>query len=409
MKLIIFFGLLFCIILLLIFALYNDIKKRYHSYCKSISSQLSDMFIDRIYTCPLNQKNIQKILLTIMIFFGGIGFFIPGTYSQIEIKYACNKAMKHNSVGQYHESYQTLKHYIALNSPIIQHEIGVACMGLSRYDQAESSFKSAIKLLPQYSKAHYNLSLLYKIKGKDLKASFEQTRAKETSGISFNEKDYYGISFSFFDKIVLRILFAICFMLLILTAPKWIIPLLKKRRIRKYDEQLSNGLMILSSSLAGGLTVPDAIQVAIKETPAPFSQEVGNVLSKYLIKPDLVSALRHLEKRMPTIDNKIFVSAIIIQRGTGIDLVQLFDIIYHTIEERKRIKKKIKGMMASTQVQANTLAVLPVGMGFMMNYAIPDIFCVMYTTIPGIILLILMILMDLGGLYWMMKISKIKV
>jgi len=408
-KMLIFTVLIWIALYIIIKQNQDLITNNLYKYTTDISEKLKDMFIYSFWGISLNSRNIKIILSGSILILGCIGFIIPGKYSEIEIKYAIDRAISHNKKENYKIAYDILKEYTTINSPLIHHEFAVACMGMHKYDCAKTELKKTIKILPQYSKAHYNLSQVYAAINKPLESSFELTRAKETASLNISDQELYRISGCYRDKLTIRLIFVLFFISLAYFTPKFLLIFLKNRRLQKFDDQLADGLIMIANSLAGGLSLQESLEVVRKETLAPFNQEIGLVLSKLQADPDIEKAIKTLEERMPTLDTKIVVNSIIIQRKTGIDLVELFDNIANTIQERKRVQKKIKGMMASNQSQAKTLALLPVIMGISFNYLNPEIFSIMYTTIPGCLFLILMVLMNITGLYWMLQVSKVKV
>lgn len=372
-------------------------------YARWIKSSLDAMFYQ------LSETTARRLVLISMIAAGIFGFLLPGKFSQIEKMSSIQTAIHLNKEEKYKEASIILGDLKRLNSPIVHNELGIAYVGMRNYDWAENEFKKAIKLLPEYSKAHYNLAGVYTHRGKNMDASFALKKAKETSKYSVSEEDLYRISGDIWSNLTLRLLLAGMLAYLGYKLPWMLIKFLKRRRIKKYDDQLADALIMVSNGLRAGLSLLQALEIVSKDTKPPLSQEFELLLKEYQLGYDIDEVLRRLFERMPTLDTKIFVNSVLILRETGGNLTELFDTIASTIQERKRVQKKIKTMTAEGEAQAVILCILPIVLGFILDKLNPEIFGLMYTTFLGWVMIIIMALMEGIGLYWMLKIVRVKI
>ena len=112
---------------------------------------------------------------------------------------------------------------------------------------------------------------------------------------------------------------------------------------------------------------------------------------------------------MPTKDANIIVNSILILRETGGNLTEIFDTLSETMQERKRVLDKIKTMTAEGVMQTYMLAALPLVLALILDQMNPEIFSLLYTTPVGWMFIVLMALMEGIGIFWMLKIVKVKV
>jgi len=377
--------------------------KRFHEYVESTRSILESMFYQ------LSEKSLRRVLFIIMLGAGIAGFLLPGKVSQIEKLPSIQRAIELNKNGNYKKAVLTLEELKGLDSPLVHNELGVAYMGMDNYDQAKKELKRAVKILPEYSKAHFNLAMVYSRLGKNVDASFELSRAKESSKYTILQEDLYGLSGSIWDTIFLRLLLGGIFAYCGYRVPRLIINFFRRRRINRFDDQLADGLIMGSNGLRAGFSMLQAFDMISKEARPPLSQEFGLLLKEHRLGYELDEALRHLSERMPTTDTRIFVNSILILRETGGNLTEIFDTISETIQERKRVQKKIKTMTAEGETQAVILSILPIALGFILGILTPEVFSLMYTTFLGWMLIILMLFMEVAGLFWMLKIARVKI
>ncbi len=381
----------------------EPMMKKHTRYKAWIRTSLYNMFI------RVNEKRVQPIMAALMIVFGAAGFLAPGKFTEIGQSASIEEAVELNKKGRHEEVPLLLKDLKKLKSPIVHNELGVAHFGLGHYDEAEKGFKRAIELLPHYGKAHMNLAGLYTHLGKSLDASFELSRARESSKYIIPRKELYALAGNLLDNLLIRLMLAAVLAYLGYRTPWLVIRFLQHRRMKKYEEQLPDGLIMAANGLRANLSLQQGFERVGAEARAPLNQEFKLVLDEYDIGADLDDALKHLAERMPTMDTKIFANSIILLRKSGGKIPEIFETIAHTIQERQRVQDKIKTITTEGKTQAIVLAILPIALGLIMDMMIPDVFSLMYTTFLGWLLIVLMALMEIAGLYWMMKIVKIKI
>ena len=71
--------------------------------------------------------------------------------------------------------------------------------------------------------------------------------------------------------------------------------------------------------------------------------------------------------------------------------------------------ERIRTLTAEGEAQAVILALMPIVLGFILNYITPEVFSLLYTTFPGWMLIILMTFMEVLGFFWMYKMVKVKI
>lgn len=378
-------------------------SERLSEYTKWMKKTLDDMFY------RLSEKNARRLVIVLMFTAGAFGFLLPGRFSEMDKLASIERAIDLNKKGNYKEVVVILEDLKGIDSPIVHNELGIAYLGTGQYDWAEKEFQKAIKILPDYSKSHYNLAGVYTSLGRDSDAFIELSKAEETSKYTVSEEDVYRLSGGILDNIFLRLMLLILMAYLGYKIPWAAIKFLKRRRITKFDAQLADGLVMISNGLRAGFSLVQALELTSKEARPPLSQEFELMLKEHRLGYDLDEALRRLSERMPTTDTKMFVNSTLILRETGGNLTEIFDTISQTMQERKRVKSKIKTMTAEGETQAVILAILPIALAFILDKMDPDMFTLMHTTTLGWILIILMAFMEAVGLLWMLKIVRVKI
>lgn len=373
------------------------------NYRQWIQSSLADMF----YT--VSDRRIFQALGGIVVIGALLGFFLPGKITQIDQLRDIESAIQNNRQDNYNEAILSLDDLKNKPSPIVQNELGVAYLGLGNFQNAEKAFQQAVKLTPHYSKAHRNLSVLYTITGKTTEAAFAETRAMESDKFPVSRESLYNITDSLTDQLVSRFLLAGLMALGAWHLPRLIIRYLQLRRRKQFDEQLADGLVMIANGLRAGFSLLQAFEMVVKEANPPVSQEFDLVLREHRLGASLGDALKRMAERMPGVDTRIMVNATLILLESGGNLPEQFDTLAKTIQERKRIQLKIKTMTAEGETQAYILALLPLVLALLLNSMNNEVFRLMYTTVLGWMIIGLIVLMEVVGLFWMLKTVRVKV
>jgi len=134
---------------------------------------------------------------------------------------------------------------------------------------------------------------------------------------------------------------------------------LGKRRISRFEEQLPDTLSILASSVRGGFSLFQALQLIAKEASEPSKSEFLRVMQQISLGAPMDDALGDLARRVPTEDVDILVTAIGLQHQTGGNLAHVLEIVATTVRERHRVQREIRSLTAQVRFSAMLLGALP--------------------------------------------------
>lgn len=108
-------------------------------------------------------------------------------------------------------------------------------------------------------------------------------------------------------------------------------------------------------------------------------------------------------------DLHFFVIALLIQRETGGNLAELFSDLANTVRERIKLAGKVRVISAEGRISGMVIGVLPFAMGLIFTAINPNHMSQLWTTAPGVKMLVMgLIAMAVGGL-WIWRIVTIKV
>jgi tight adherence protein B len=191
-------------------------------------------------------------------------------------------------------------------------------------------------------------------------------------------------------------------------SPETVIFFLRQRRRAMFGEQLVDGLVLMANGLRAGFTLQQAIEMLIEEMPAPISQEFELVRREWKVGVDLNQALLNCAERTKDPDLGLVVNAIQITRQLGGNLGEVFDRIVAMVRERKVLIGKAEALTAEGRMQAVVVGLLPFGFMIAMVKTNPDFMRPMWTTVPGIAALGLVVILDVVGYLWVRKLATIQ-
>jgi len=213
------------------------------------------------------------------------------------------------------------------------------------------------------------------------------------------------VGYIFFNTFVLAIVGAV----LGLVIPKIIIQREKDKRISKFDSQIVNFVMLLSSCLKGGLSIIQALEVAAEEMPAPTGQEIGLVVRENRMGVSLEESLRRLYKRKPIKELELLINSIVVARETGGNLTKVLTRLVTTIRDNQKLRETIKTLTLQGRLQGIIMSCLPfVFAWWVMNFN-KEHFKIMFETETGKRLLVTAGVLQVIGMILIHKFSKIEV
>ncbi len=193
-----------------------------------------------------------------------------------------------------------------------------------------------------------------------------------------------------------------------LIAPGFYTNLLAQKNRAKFENQLIDALMIMSSSFRGGLSLIQAFEAVVEEMPDPMNLEIGTVLGENKMGVSLEDALTHLYNRMPSAAMQQMITAILLARETGGNLPVIFTRIVNNIRERKKIQQNLDTLTLQGKIQGFVMSCLPLGFAAAVYTSNPHFFDSLLYSDIGRKLLVVAIFLELMGAFFIFKISSFK-
>lgn len=199
-----------------------------------------------------------------------------------------------------------------------------------------------------------------------------------------------------------------------LIAISWVAPWLwlkrkQSKRIKMFGEQLPDAIDMLVSAMKAGYSFQAATQFIGEEMIDPLGTEFSRFYDEQRLGIDVKTALLNLQGRVDSLDLKMFVTAVVIQRETGGNLSEVLSGLADLVRQRMAIKGHIETLVAEPKMSAKFLALIPVIVFFIIMAINPAFMRPMLESGGGRIVLGGAVISVLIGYMVMMKIADVDV
>ncbi|NLF07979.1 MAG: type II secretion system F family protein [Pirellulaceae bacterium] len=183
----------------------------------------------------------------------------------------------------------------------------------------------------------------------------------------------------------------------------------RKRRLKVFASQLPDALEMISRTLRAGQGLAFGFNMVSTEMPAPISKEFGRVFEEQNLGIPMDESLRDMTDRIPNLDLKFFVTALILQRQTGGDLAEILDKIGELVRDRFRIWGQVQALTGEGRLSGVVLLALPFVLFIAVYQLNPDYLMALFNDPLGTRMLIVAAIMQIVGALVIRKIVNIKV
>ena len=183
----------------------------------------------------------------------------------------------------------------------------------------------------------------------------------------------------------------------------------RRKRFDKFLEHLPDALELMSRALSAGHAFSEALHMVSIEMPEPISKEFRKTYEEQNLGLSPKLALDNLTQRMPLLDLRLCVTAVMIQRETGGNLAEILEKVAYTIRERFRILGDLKTLTTSSRLSAWLLCGLPIGVAMAVTVMNPEYMSILWKDPRGHNLIYLAVGLEVVGMLIVRKILNIKI
>jgi tight adherence protein B len=143
-------------------------------------------------------------------------------------------------------------------------------------------------------------------------------------------------------------------------------------RMRKFEEQFPEALDLLGRALRAGHSFTTGIEMVGHEMPDPIGPEFRTLYDQQNYGMPLPDAMKLFAERIPVLDARFFVTAVLIQRESGGNLSEVLDNLARVIRERFRVKRQIRVISAHGRLTGWILICVPPALALVLFSIAPE-------------------------------------
>ncbi|MFZ0882943.1 MAG: type II secretion system F family protein [Candidatus Acidiferrales bacterium] len=192
-------------------------------------------------------------------------------------------------------------------------------------------------------------------------------------------------------------------------APFSIVAFKRRRRLREFEEHFPEALDLLGRAVRAGHAFTTGLEMIAKESSEPVAGEFRATFEEQNFGLPLRDALLNMTERIPLVDVRFFVTALLIQKETGGNLVEILDGLAHVIRDRFRIYREVKTRTAQGRLTAGILISLPPLMALLLLIINPHYIHILFDDPAGPLVLSVAATMQLIGSMLLWKIIHFEV
>jgi tight adherence protein B len=193
-----------------------------------------------------------------------------------------------------------------------------------------------------------------------------------------------------------------------LVLPFFVLKKMQARRRRKFEEQLPDAIDMIVNAMRAGFSFQAAMKFVGEEIPEPLGPEFTRVYDEQRLGSDARVALLAMQERIDTLDAKMFVTSLLIQRETGGNLSEVLSGLATLVRDRGALRGQVDTLTAEPKFAGRVLALMPVAGFFALLYLNRGMMMPMLTTTTGRFILLYAAGSIIFGYLVLMKIADIE-
>jgi len=191
-------------------------------------------------------------------------------------------------------------------------------------------------------------------------------------------------------------------------APYAVLRFIRARRLNKFEEQFPEAVDLIARTLRAGHAFTTGLKMAADELPQPVAAEFKLLYDQQNYGLPLPDGLHAFAKRVPLIDARFFVTAVLTQRDAGGNLAEVLDNLSAVIRERFKIKRQLRVVSAHGRLTGAVLAALPPTLAVFLLIRMPEHFTILLEDPAGVRMIVVAVMLQLLGGLLIYKITKVE-
>ena len=178
-------------------------------------------------------------------------------------------------------------------------------------------------------------------------------------------------------------------------------------RLQAFEEQFPEAVELIARALRAGHAFTTGLGMAADEVPKPAGPEFRRVYDEQNFGMSLPEALRAMAHRVPVLDARFFVTAVLTQRESGGNLSEVLDNLASVMRERFKVKRQIRVISAHGRLSAWILSCLAPALAAFLFLTSPNFMRILWEDPLGVRLVIAAVALQLTGTFIISRMVRI--
>jgi tight adherence protein B len=183
----------------------------------------------------------------------------------------------------------------------------------------------------------------------------------------------------------------------------------RNKRFQKFEEKFPEAIDTLARAVRAGHAFTTAVELIANEVAEPVGGEFRQLFEEQKFGLPVRDALLNLADRIPLVDVKFFVTAVMLQRETGGNLAEILDNLSYVIRERFKILRQVRVHTAQGRLTMLLLMALPPTIVVMMLIINPSFILPLFKEWLGHVAIVVAITLQTLGYFVIRRIIRIQV
>jgi len=194
-----------------------------------------------------------------------------------------------------------------------------------------------------------------------------------------------------------------------LCTPSLLVRFYRHRRVRLIERQLVDALSAMAGAMRAGMNLYQGMEEVASTSQPPLSQELSLTVREMRLGMPTDEAMDNLAERVGSDDLSLVVTSVNTGRALGANMAEMFDTISDTIRKRFRMEGRIRSLTSQGKLQGVVMGGMPIVVWVGFDWVRPDLTRPMMEHWFGVLIVLLVIIMELLGAFFIRRVIAIKV
>lgn len=182
----------------------------------------------------------------------------------------------------------------------------------------------------------------------------------------------------------------------------------QKQKMKRLEEDLLEAVIIMNNAFKSGKNILEAIEIVKEEIEGPLKDEFRKIYLDLTHGLDIDVVFNRFYERIKIDDIKYMTSSLTLLNKTGGNIVKVFSSIENNFYDKKVLNQELESLTSSSKLMYKMLLFIPFILISIIIILNPSYFTPLFSTKPGILILILATILYIAYAVIIKKVTRVK-